>query len=107
MERKPIETPTTTHLATFRQPREHLNPLNLTMKAEFDIELYAVGKTPIRWQARIVAAGAKPRPITWPGSKQKMEYPESSGGVSQLKAAVRKLFDEQLTPWRAFTPGTI
>jgi hypothetical protein len=84
-----------TYTADFRQPRKQLNPLNVRIGGAITVELFHIGRKPIRWKARIVGG----RVIPHPDSKADMQYPDPSGGAHSLKDAVRELFDEQLTPW--------
>jgi hypothetical protein len=85
-----------TYTADFRQPRKQLNPMNAKIRGPITVELFHVGSRPKKWKARIIGG----RIIAFPDSKTDMNYPEASGGATSLKAAVRDLFEEQLTPWR-------
>lgn len=49
-----------TYTATFRQPRAHLNPANLTIRAPVTVELFQVGTRPPRWHARTVGEQGAP-----------------------------------------------
>ena len=84
-----------TYRAQFQQPREHPNPLSVTITAVVTIELHPIGRKPVRWRARYLGADDRPgQPLLWE-SKAKIETPD----LATIKAQVQRLFEQQLTPW--------
>jgi hypothetical protein len=87
-----------TYQAEFRQPRAHLNPLEVKMDAVVHIEIFPHGKRPVRWRARYLDRDGRPTPnglVRWE-SKAPIEAPTPS----MAQEHIRRLFEEQLAEWR-------
>jgi hypothetical protein len=87
-----------THRAYFQGPREHLNPLGVPMAAKILIEVYPIGRKPVRWRARYLADDGTPTKggqICWE-SKAPIEAPQAA----MVKQQIVRLFEEQTSTWQ-------
>lgn len=82
--------------ATFRGPRGALNPLSVPIEAEIMVEVFPRTKTGKTFSARTLTPGGAPfRTLLYVDSDT-----EINGTAENVKAQVRQMFDERLTPWR-------
>lgn len=91
--------------ATFRGPRGALNPLSVPIEAEIMVEVFPRTRTGKTFSARtLTPAGAPFRNLTYTESDT-----EINGSADSVKAQVRQMFDERLTPWEELehVPGTV
>lgn len=81
--------------AAFRGPRGALNPLSVPIEAEILVEVFPRTKTGKTFSARtLTPAGAPFRNLTYADSDT-----EIAGTADNVKAQVRQMFDERLSPW--------
>lgn len=82
--------------ATFRQPLEHLNRLGAKLAAPIDVEIFPMNKGQTRWCARYLKANGKTgATIPWQDGN-----PITHPSAGAVKVIIKKLFAEQVTPWR-------
>jgi hypothetical protein len=81
--------------ATFRGPRGQLNPLGIAIDAAVTIEVFPATKAGRTFRAQTLTPGGSPFRI--------LKYADSdtdiSGAADHVKAQVRQMFEERLTPW--------
>lgn len=83
--------------ATFRQPKGDLNPLGLQLSHPVAVEVFAVGTTERKFNARTVTDTGQPvRVLNYNQSHYRI-----SGPPEIVKAQVAQLFEEQLSDWQA------
>lgn len=84
-----------TYRAEFRQPKGHMNPMNMKVPGAVLVEVFAVGKTGTRWKARAISNEGKPGKV--------FTYEDKSDLVGTTAEHCQRLvasyFEEQLNDW--------
>jgi hypothetical protein len=83
--------------ASFQQPKGDLNPLGLTVNHPVIVEVFSVGTTERKFNARTISDQGQPvRVLNYNQSSHRI-----SGPPDIVKAQVCHLFERQLTEWEA------